>query len=231
MARDVVLLIDDEPDLIELVSYNLIEAGFDVVAEKDGRAGLEAARRRPPDLIILDIMLPGMDGLEVCRELRNDSRAAMVPIIMLTARGAETDRVVGLELGADDYVVKPFSPRELVARVKAVLRRGHVHSEAKDIIRHGELCIDMVRHKIMYGDDEVHLTVAEFAILRYLAGHPERVLSRNEIIDGALGKEVVVTDRNVDVHIGAIRRKLGAGRAMVETIRGIGYRFVPQGGG
>jgi DNA-binding response OmpR family regulator len=173
---------------------------------------------------VLDLMMPEMDGLEVCRQLRGDSRTARLPIIMLTARAAEADRVVGLELGADDYITKPFSPRELVARVKAILRRT-APQEPQQVIRRGDLLIDIDRREVSYQQTPIPLTATEFRILQFLAGRPGRVLSRDEIIDAALGRDAAVTDRTIDVHLTSIRKKLGPGGEMIETVRGFGYKF------
>jgi DNA-binding response OmpR family regulator len=219
-----VLVIDDERDLVELVRYNLERAGFDVIEAHDGRSGLGIATAHRPDLIVLDVMMAGLDGLEVCRLLHGDSRSSRIPIIMLTARAEETDRIVGLELGADDYVTKPFSPRELVARVKAVLRRGNAQ-DTPQVIRRGDLVIDPDRHEITYQGAALSLTASEFRILQFLASRPGRVFSRDEIIDGAMGRDVPITDRTVDVHITAIRKKLGRGGDQIETIRGFGDRL------
>jgi two-component system phosphate regulon response regulator PhoB len=227
MGRELILIIDDEADLIELLVYNLEQAGFDAIGERDGRSGLERARQRQPAVTILDLMLPGIDGLDLCQQLRRDPRTSAMAIIMLTAKTSETDRVVGLELGADDYVVKPFSPRELVARVKALLRRKNGYEAEEPVIQHGRLRIDLDRYEVTFDGRGVPLTVAEFQILKLLARRPHKVLSRDEIIHGALGRDVVVTDRTIDVHIGAVRRKLGDGRHLIETIRGVGYRFSP----
>jgi two-component system phosphate regulon response regulator PhoB len=223
--RGTILVIDDEKDLIELVRYNLEKEGFDAIAASDGQAGLEIAQRHKLDLIVLDLMMPGMDGLEVCRRLRSDARTGRIPLIMLTAKATEADRIVGLELGADDYITKPFSPRELVARVKAILRRTAAHSEPEQVIRHGDLLIDVVRHEVTVGGKPVTLTATEFRILHFLASKPGRVLSRDDIIDAALGRDANVFDRTIDVHITAIRRKLGRGSDQIETIRGFGYKF------
>jgi two-component system phosphate regulon response regulator PhoB len=225
MSKATVLVIDDEPDLIELVRYNLDKEGFDVVASSDGESGLEIARRRTPDLIVLDLMMPGMDGLSVCRALRGDERTSRIPLIMLTARAAETDRVVGLEMGADDYVTKPFSPRELVARIRSILRRVALPREPNPLIRQGNLVVDLVRHEVLYNDVPVTLTATEFRILQFLAARPGRVVSRNEIMDAAIGPGANVFDRTIDVHITAIRRKLGEGGGRIETIRGFGYKL------
>src|SRR5438132_14265455 len=189
MNKGTVLVIDNEKDLIELVRYNLDKEGYDVVAANDGSSGLEIATRHKPNLVVLDLMMPGMDGLEVCRRMRGDERTRRIPVIVLTAKAAETDRIVGLELGADDYVTKPFSPRELVARVKAVLRRASEQREPADVIRRGELAIDSKRHEVTYAAQAVALTATEFRILQFLAGRPGRVVNREEIIDGALGRE------------------------------------------
>ncbi len=226
MTKGTILIIDDERDLVELVRYNLVEKeGYDVISANDGPSGLEIAQRHKVDLIVLDLMMPGMDGLEVCRRLRADARTGRIPLIMLTAKATEADRIVGLELGADDYVTKPFSPRELVARVKAILRRTAVQADPSPIIRHGDLAIDVTRHEVTYGGKPVALTATEFRILHFLATKPGRVLSRDDIIDAALGRDANVFDRTIDVHITAIRRKLGPGSERIETIRGFGYKF------
>jgi two-component system phosphate regulon response regulator PhoB len=226
MTKGTILIIDDEKDLVELVRYNLVEKeGYDVISANDGPSGLEIAQRHKVDLIVLDLMMPGMDGLEVCRRLRADARTGRIPLIMLTAKATEADRIVGLELGADDYVTKPFSPRELVARVKAILRRTAVQADPSPIIRHGDLAIDVTRHEVTYGGKPVALTATEFRILHFLATKPGRVLSRDDIIDAALGRDANVFDRTIDVHITAIRRKLGPGSERIETIRGFGYKF------
>jgi DNA-binding response OmpR family regulator len=229
MNEATVLVIDDEADLVELVRYNLDKEGFRVIAASDGESGLEVARRRTPDLIVLDLMMPGMDGLSVCRALRADERTSRIPLIMLTARAAETDRVVGLEMGADDYVTKPFSPRELVARVKAVLRRVALPREPNRLLRQGSLVIDLARHEVLYKGVPVTLTATEFRVLHFLAGRPGRVVSRNEIMDAAIGPDAAVFDRTIDVHITAIRRKLGEGGGRIETIRGFGYKLRDRG--
>jgi len=225
MNKGTILIIDDEKDLIELVRYNLDKEGYDVISASDGQTGLDIAQRHKLDLIVLDLMMPGMEGLEVCRRLRSDPRTARIPVIMLTAKATEADRVVGLELGADDYITKPFAPREMVARVKAILRRTSTQSEPEQIIRHGDLLIDVVRHEVKYGGKPVELTATEFRILHHLASKPGRVLSRDDIIDAALGRDANVFDRTIDVHITAIRRKLGRGSDQIETIRGFGYKF------
>jgi DNA-binding response OmpR family regulator len=225
MKKGTILVIDDEKDLIELVRYNLEKEGFDVIACTDGQAGLEVVKKHRPDLVMLDLMMPGVDGLQVCQRLRSDPRSGRIPVIMLTAKATEADRVVGLELGADDYITKPFSPREVVARVKAVLRRSVPHQDERQVIRSGELVIDLTGHEVSYRGQRLALTATEFRILEFLAARPGRVFSRDEIIDAALGNETAVFDRTVDVHITAIRRKLGPGSEQIETVRGFGYKF------
>jgi phosphate regulon transcriptional regulator PhoB len=225
MKKGTILVIDDEKDLIELVRYNLEKEGFDVIAATDGQAGLEVVKRHRPDLVVLDLMMPGLDGLQVCQRLRSDPRQGRIPVIMLTAKATEADRVVGLELGADDYITKPFSPREVVARVKAVLRRSVPHQDEPQFIRSGDVTIDLSGHEVTYKGQRVSLTATEFRILEFLAARPGRVFSRDEIIDAALGNDTAVFDRTVDVHITAIRRKLGAGGEQIETVRGFGYKF------
>jgi len=228
MAEGLVLVIDDEKDLLELVRYNLEKEGYRIKTAENGEAGLETAARELPDIVIVDLMLPGIDGLDVCRRLRSDQRTARTPIIMLTAKSAETDRVVGLEIGADDYVTKPFSPRELAARIKAVLRRVSSQQTPEPqsrIIRRGGLTIDFERRGVRCGDENIDLTATEFRLLQILARHPGRVYSRSELIEGALGKEIAVVDRTIDVHITSLRRKLGAYGDRIETARGFGYRF------
>ena len=229
MNKATILLIDDEKDLIELVRYNLEKEGFDVIAASDGQAGLDVVRRHRPDLVVLDLMMPGLDGLQVCQRLRGDPRSGRIPVIMLTARATEADRIVGLELGADDYITKPFSPREVVARVKAVLRRSNPLPDDIQVIRSGELVIDLAGHEVSYKGHRVSLTATEFRILEFLAGRPGRVFSRDEIIDAALTNESAVFDRTVDVHITAIRRKLGPGAEQIETVRGFGYKLRHSG--
>ncbi|MBN2317879.1 MAG: response regulator [Acidobacteria bacterium] len=225
MAKGRILAIDDEADLIELVRYNLEQEGFQVISASDGESGLKIALQEIPDLVLIDLMLPGMDGLEVCRSLRTDNRTASIPVIMLTAKSAESDRIVGLELGADDYVVKPFSPRELAARVKAVLRRTRLPRSQSKLIHRGGLSIDLTRREVSLEGIPIELTATEFRLLQFFADHPGRVFSRSELIDAALGRDVSVVDRTIDVHITGLRKKLGSGGDWIETVRGFGYRF------
>ena len=225
MAKGRILIIDDEEDLIELVRYNLEQEGFQVKGATDGESGLNTAIKETPDLILIDLMLPGIDGLEVCRSLRTNNRTASIPVIMLTAKGAESDRVVGLELGADDYVTKPFSPRELAARVKAVLRRTNSARPKSDVIQRGDLSINLTRRQVRLHNSPVNLTATEFRLLQFFAEHPGRVFSRSELIDAALGREVSVIDRTIDVHVTGLRKKLSDCSDWIETVRGFGYKF------
>ncbi|MEJ2110116.1 MAG: response regulator [Acidobacteriota bacterium] len=225
MAKGRILIIDDEEDLIELARYNLEQEGFQVQGALDGESGLAIAIKEQPDLVLVDLMLPGMDGLEVCRSLRANSSTASIPVIMLTAKSAESDRIVGLELGADDYVTKPFSPRELAARVKAVLRRSFSAPSKSEIIQRGILSIDLTRRQVNLKGTPVELTATEFRLLQFFAEHPGRVFSRSQLIDAALGREVSVIDRTIDVHVTGLRKKMGSCSNWIETVRGFGYRF------
>jgi two-component system phosphate regulon response regulator PhoB len=226
MARAHIFVVDDEPDILELVHYNLTQHGYDVSCSLSGEEGLVLMRSRPPDLLLLDVMLPGMDGLEVCKALKQDGRTADLPIIMLTARSEEADVVTGLELGADDYLTKPFSTRVLLARIKAVLRRHHISppAETEELTR-GDLVIRPGRYEVLAMGQPIHLTRTEFRILHLLARRPGWVFTRNQIIEAAQGDDTSVTARSVDVHMVSLRRKLGAYGEAVETIRGVGYRF------
>ena len=227
MSKPRILIIEDEPDIRELLQYALEREGFEVTLASDGSAGLQMVRKQAPDLLLLDLMLPGLDGLEICRRLKGDPTTRAIPVVMVTAKGDEADIVLGLGLGADDYVPKPFSPKEVVARVRAVMRRAENSSADANIrvVVRGELRIDPNRHKVFLGESEVALTATEFRILQHLATRPGRVFDREQILAAAVGPHTVVTDRSVDVHIRAIRKKLGERRDLVETVRGIGYRF------
>ena len=229
--RPTLLLVEDEEDLQELVRYNLERDGYNVTTVGTGKRALDAVAAQMPDLIILDLMLPGMDGLEVCRVLKSDASTRSIPILMLTAKSEEADVVTGLELGADDYVTKPFSPRVLMARVKAVLRRPtgeHVKSngdESEELIEHGSLRIRPDRHEATVKDEPIDLTATEFRLLCLLARRPGRVFTRQQIIEAIHGKYSAVTDRSVDVQVVSLRRKLGEYSEAIETVRGVGYRF------
>ncbi len=224
MAKTI-LVIDDEDELLKLLDYNLTKAGYLALSAKDGPAGLSMARRHAPDLVILDVMMPGMDGWEVCKALRKEPATAAVPILMLTAKAEEADRVLGLELGADDYVVKPFGVREVLARVKALLRRSEAGSEPSEVLKVDKLAIDSGRRTVAAAGKPVDLTATEFNLLRALMERPGRVLSREELIARARGEDAAATDRTVDVHVSSLRRKLGKLGEMIETVRGIGYRL------
>lgn len=228
MPKPKILIVEDDADIRELLQYSLGREGYEVAAAPDGKAALPAARRLVPDLVLLDLMLPGSDGLEVCRQLRADRATAGAAIIMVTAKGEESDVVLGLGLGADDYVLKPFKTNELLARVKAVLRRTREDTRLPDdrrTIVAGPLRIDPERHKVSVGDEDVPLTATEFRILHYLASRPGRVFTRDQILTASMGPHSMVLERNIDVHIRSIRRKLGSQRDLVETVRAIGYRF------
>ncbi len=226
MSGEWILVVDDEEDILELVTYNLDQEGYKVISVTSGEEALKQTRTRVPDLIILDLMLPGVDGLDVCRQLKNDSRTAHIPIVMLTAKGEESDIVIGLELGADDYITKPFSPKVLLARVKAVLRRkkGEPIGET-DVIKIGDLMIHPGRYEVMVKGKHVKLTSTEFRILHFMARRPGWVFTRYQIVDAARGEDVAVTDRSVDFHITSLRRKLGPCSDYIETVWGVGYRF------
>ncbi len=226
MAHEHVLVVDDEPDILELVEYNLAREGYKVTCVGTGEKALEVAPSRPPDLVILDLMLPGTDGLDVCRTLKGDVRTRHIPIVMLSAKGEEADIVAGLELGADDYVTKPFSPRVLLARVRAALRRRTREPSPETApIRVRDLEIHPGRNEVLVKGKPVELTLTEFRILFCLARRPGWVLTRYQIVDQTQGDDVAVTDRSVDVHIVALRRKLGPCGKEIETVRGVGYRF------
>ena len=221
-----VLVVDDEKDLVELVKYHLEKSGLKCLEARDGESALQVARDRTPDLVVLDLMLPGVDGLEVCRKLRKDPKTANVAIIMLTAKAEEVDRIVGLEMGADDYMVKPFSPRELVARIKAVLRRGQ-SQESSSLQKIGGLEVDEGKHQVTVQGAVVELTVKEFDLLCALIKANGRVLNRDQILETVWGysNAVDIESRTVDVHIRRLREKLGSEHSRVVTVKGVGYRF------
>ena len=225
MAKGTILAVDDEEDILELVRYNLVKEGYQVICAETGEQALKEARSQRPDVIVLDLMLPGLDGLDVCRTLKSSAQTAQIPVIMLTAKGEEADMVTGLELGADDYVVKPFSPRVLAARVKAVLRRKHMPETQDEVLDFGSLSIHPEQHVVRVENKPVELTATEFRLLLTLARRPGWVFSRDQIVDSTQGANSVVTSRSVDVHIVSLRRKLGSMGACIETIRGVGYRF------
>jgi two-component system phosphate regulon response regulator PhoB len=225
VKREKILAIEDEEDILEVITYNLEREGYRVAGCTDGDAGLSRIRRESPDLILLDLMLPGTDGVEICRRLKSDPTTEGIPVIMVTAKGEESDVVLGLGVGADDYVVKPFSPKELVARVRAVLRRSPLRDEGvSQRLVLGDVVIDSSRHEVRVGDEALVLTATEFRLLHFLASHPGRVFTRDHLLPRVVGNDAVVVDRNIDVHIRSIRKKLGSRRDLIETIRGVGYR-------
>ncbi|MDZ4821494.1 MAG: response regulator [Planctomycetota bacterium] len=226
MTRERILVIDDEEDLLELVNYNLTREGFRVECVATGEAALAAARRSIPDLVILDLLLPGVDGLEICRLLKNDPKTRHIPVIMLTAKSEESDMVSGLELGADDYMTKPFSPRVLLARIKAILRRkSQASADESTAIRVREIEIHPGRHEILINGTPLELTFTEFRLLHFLARKPGWAFTRGQIVDAVKGEDYPVTERSVDVQVAGLRKKLGEQGAYIETVRGVGYRF------
>jgi two-component system phosphate regulon response regulator PhoB len=223
-----ILVVEDEADLAELVSFNLEQAGFEVRTAGDGRTALSMIASDVPDLVVLDIMLPDLSGIEVCRRIRQQAATAKLPVVMLTARGEEVDRVIGFEVGADDYVVKPFSPRELVLRVSAILRRTSASAEGDgtdEIISCGNLSIDVGAHRVDVEGEPADLTALEFRLLLDLARRRGRVQSRDALLERVWGYQPGVETRTVDTHIKRLREKLGAGADQVETVRGVGYRL------
>jgi two-component system, OmpR family, alkaline phosphatase synthesis response regulator PhoP len=226
MVKEKILVIEDEDDIQELIRYNLAKEGFQVIGANTGEDGLRIAKTSQPDLILLDIMLPGKDGLEICRLLSADPLTQHVPVIMVTAKGEETDVVTGLRMGADDYITKPFSPKILVARVKTVLRRKKREAAPEDNpIKVGELFLHPGRHEVTLKGKPVRLTYTEFALLKFLAQRPGWVFSRQQIVDAVKGSDYAVTDRAVDVQVVGLRKKLGPYGEWIETVRGAGYRF------
>jgi len=223
--RHTLLVIDDEPEIVRLLDYHLTKVGYVVITAKDGEQGLDAVRRHRPDLVLLDVMLPGMDGWDLCKKIKGDPLTASTSILMLTARAEEENRILGLELGADDYVTKPFGIREVVARVRALLRRSEQSEEAPEVIRMGRLVIDGGRRQVRVGDREIPLTATEFDLLRALAAGKGKVIAREDLILSARGEESTAMDRTVDVHVASLRRKLGKPGEMIETVRGVGYRM------
>ncbi len=227
MTRKKIVVIEDEPDIVEVISYNLKNEGYRVLSVDRGDEGINLIRDQSPSLVILDLMLPGMDGLSVCQQLKSDPIVRDIPIIITSAKSEESDIVIGLELGADDYLTKPFSPRELLARVKAVLRRGPVKAnESGERIVLQNLIIDVARHEVRVNHMAVDLTATEFKILHQMATQPGRVFTREQLLNRVVGMGVVVIERNIDVHIRSVRKKLGDAAQLIQTIRGVGYRVV-----
>ncbi|GAB4232149.1 MAG: response regulator transcription factor [Chlamydiales bacterium] len=225
MAKNKILIIEDEEDIVSLVKLQGEIEGYEVVAEMDGLNGYMAAERVKPDIIVLDIMLPGLNGLDVCRKIKNNPSLKEIPIIMLSAKSEELDIVLGLELGADDYVTKPFSPKILFSRVKAVMRRKEEPKTAVKALRFGPYLMDVESYQLKRGDKSIPLTLSEFGILKRLVQNRGKVLTRNQLLDDISGDDSYIVDRNIDVHIASIRKKLGTDFANIETVRGVGYRF------
>lgn len=225
MGRERILVIEDEPDIAEVLQYNLEKEGFEVETARRGDAGFDAVRRDSPDLVLLDLLLPGIDGLELTRMLKRDPLTSRLPIVMLTARGEEVDRIVGLELGADDYISKPFSPREVVLRVKAVLRRFQQEESAAELIELGGIELDISAHQLRVRGGEVPLTATEFRLLRLLLERSGRVQTRAQLLSDVWGYAEDIDSRTVDTHIRRLRRKLGPEAERIETVIGVGYRL------
>jgi DNA-binding response OmpR family regulator len=226
MRAPLVAAVDDDPDILELVSVHLLKAGMKVRKFPDAEGFYRFLHQDVPDLVVLDLMLPDSDGIEICRFLRNEKRLSAVPVIMLTARSDEVDRVLGLEIGADDYITKPFSPKEFVARVKAVLRRSRPREEkAEKMEIGGVLTIDLGRYELTVGSEKIDVTAVEFRILQILASRPGWVFSRESILDHLWGHDKVVTERTIDVHVRHLREKLGTAAHLVKNVRGVGYKL------
>lgn len=228
MVKKMIAIVDDEEDIAELISHNLIKEGFDVRVFNDGEVFLSALDKFYPDLIVLDILLPGVNGLEICRYLKSNYRFSNIPIIMLSVKDSETDRVVGLELGADDYLTKPFSPRELIARIKAVLRRANVRGEKAGLLKAGPLIVDLEKMEVYLEGEKLDLTPVEFRLLSIFIQNPGRVFSREDLLERFWGGKFVV-DRTVDVHISSLRKKLRDFGNFIKSIRGVGYKFEVEG--
>ena len=230
MAKRRILVIDDEKDILKLLQYNLEKEGYEILVAKTGEDGFTSAKNQLPDLIILDLMLPGMDGFEVCKLLRAERSTKNIPILMLTAKGSEIDQVVGLELGASDYIAKPFSVKVLLARLKNIFRNQTEKKEGGPLLRSGDLVLDKDKHSFSIKGKAVSLTKLEFRILSFLMENPGKVFSRDQLLSGAWEGEAFVVDRTVDVHVRGIREKLGKHRDCVQTVRGAGYRFAEEEG-
>ncbi len=226
MTKSKICIVEDEEDILDLLRHNLEREGYQVVAAASGEEAVKTISRQMPDLVLLDLMLPGMDGLEVCREIKRSPQTAGIPVIMVTAKGEESDIVAGLELGADDYIVKPFSFKVMLARVRSLLRRKrNILADPAAVVRAYDLVINPGRHEVLLRGKPLEMTFSELRILHYLASRPGWVMTRDQIVDAVRGADYAVTDRAVDVQIVGIRRKLGARADYIETVRGVGYRF------
>lgn len=226
MAKQKILVVDDELDVTELLEFNLKAAGYDVQTAEDGPTALKKARDGQPDLIVLDVMLPEMQGTDVCKELRRDPVTSAIPIIMLTAKAAEIDRVLGLELGADDYVTKPFSPRELVLRIRGLLRRGQGAEQPQEVMKVGDLIVDIPKHQVTVKGKAVDLTATEFKLITTLVQRKGRVQSREQLLQDVWEYDSMIDTRTVDTHMRRLREKLGTAARYLDTVRGVGYRFI-----
>ena len=230
MADEKVLIVDDEEHIVELLQFNLVNAGYKVITANNGLGALKKVKENKPDLLLLDLMLPGMDGLDVCKEIKRDKETSKTSIIMLTAKSEELDKILGLELGADDYITKPFSIRELLARVKAVLRRSNLDEISEEIYEIGRLKVDFERHEVLINNEKVELTLKEFELLEILIKNKGKILRRETLLDKVWGYEYIGETRTVDVHIRYLRKKVeddDKNPKFIETIRGVGYRFNP----
>jgi DNA-binding response OmpR family regulator len=225
MNKPKILLIEDEEDIAALIKLQSEISGYKLIVAYDGLNGYEAVEREVPDLVVLDIMLPGQSGLDVCRKIKTNPNLNHIPIIIISAKSEETDVVLGLELGADDYVTKPFSPRVLFSRVKAVLRRNNEDEKPMQVISFGDFTIELEKYLVKKRDKAVQLTLSEFGILRRLVTNRGKVLTRNQLLDDLQSDDAFVVDRNIDVHVAALRKKLGPNFEFIETVRGVGYRF------
>ncbi|MEI6084353.1 MAG: response regulator transcription factor [Verrucomicrobiota bacterium] len=221
-----ILIVDDEPDVVDLLVFNLQKAGFKTSTARDGHVALKKIRDELPALVVLDLMLPGIDGTDICRQLRADPKTAPIPIIMLTAKAEEVDRIVGLELGADDYITKPFSPRELTLRIKTILRRGAGKTAPTEFLKHGDLVVDIAKHEAAFKGKVLDLTATEFKLLAMLLERRGRVQTRDMLLQDVWGYEGDVDTRTVDTHVRRLREKLGKAGDWIETVRGVGYRFI-----
>ncbi len=225
MSKQTILIIEDERALVEVLTYNLRKEGFEVVSATDGQDGLRRAQTTLPDLIVLDLMLPVIEGLEVCRVLKSGARTRDIPLLMLTARSEEVDEIVGFQMGADDYVTKPFKIKPLIQRIKALLRRKKTPAGEGDVVAAGGIEIDRAQHRATVGGEELSLTPTEFRLLWSIVRQPGRAFSRHELMEAAMGDDALVLERTIDVHVKSLRQKLGSRAEQIETVRGVGYRF------
>lgn len=225
MQKVRILLIEDEEDIASLIKLQAELVGYQLRVEVDGLNGLRAVERERPDLVILDLMLPGQSGLDICRKIKSNPELKNIPVMILSAKSEELDQILGLELGADDYVTKPFSPKILFSRIKAILRRGTDSSEAPKVLKFGPFTVEIDRYTVKKGEKHIPLTLSEFGVLRRLVSSRGKVLSRNQLLDDVQNDDAFIIDRNIDVHIAAVRKKLGPKFNWIETVRGVGYRF------